>query len=221
MRRAGVALLALVLLGSGAWARELQGLVAHKAALVSGLRAHVSAKHAHISAALAQLSGGALTPAAVPAQCLSAAQAASAAGGFSVLLAAAEVHWWWGGGWRVAGGSAWPLPCPQPLLTLPPACRPLPLPRSQAAGLAGALSNPALQATVFAPTDDAFALALAQLGVTPEQLLAQPDLLAAVRCGAGVCGWGVTASRAGSASTHACTNLLPLPPPAPPAHRRF
>lgn len=64
--------------------------------------------------------------------------------------------------------------CPAPSLPSPP------LPPSQAAGLSGALSNPALQATVFAPTNDAFAKALARLGISASQLLARPDLVAAV-----------------------------------------
>ncbi|EFN52408.1 hypothetical protein CHLNCDRAFT_138882 [Chlorella variabilis] len=49
-----------------------------------------------------------------------------------------------------------------------------------AAGLAPALSDRSLQATVFAPTDEAFATALEALDVTPAQLLAQPELLQAI-----------------------------------------
>jgi uncharacterized surface protein with fasciclin (FAS1) repeats len=55
----------------------------------------------------------------------------------------------------------------------------------QAAGLAPALSDRSLQATVFAPTDAAFATALDTLDVTPAQLLPQPELLQAV---SGACG---------------------------------
>ena len=47
--------------------------------------------------------------------------------------------------------------------------------------MAGALSDRSLQATVFAPTDDAFALALAELDLSAEQVLAQPALLQKVR----------------------------------------
>ena len=51
---------------------------------------------------------------------------------------------------------------------------------AQAAGLAPALSNAGLQATVFAPTNAAFAALLQALGVTPAQLLANTNLLASV-----------------------------------------
>ncbi len=54
-------------------------------------------------------------------------------------------------------------------------------PALQAAGLAPALSDRSLQATVFAPTDAAFADALAALDVSAQELAAQPALLAAVR----------------------------------------
>jgi Fasciclin domain len=46
----------------------------------------------------------------------------------------------------------------------------------QAAGLAGTLSNSSLTATIFAPTDTAFAALATKLGLTPSQLLASPDL---------------------------------------------
>lgn len=46
------------------------------------------------------------------------------------------------------------------------------------AGLVEALSDPAAEYTVFAPTDAAFEDALAALGVTAEELLANPDLAA-------------------------------------------
>ena len=48
-----------------------------------------------------------------------------------------------------------------------------------AADLAGTLSGPG-PFTVFAPTNDAFAALLAELGVTKDQLLADKDLLTAV-----------------------------------------
>ncbi|KAL4424744.1 hypothetical protein ABPG77_000087 [Micractinium sp. CCAP 211/92] len=51
---------------------------------------------------------------------------------------------------------------------------------AQAAGLAPALSDRSLQATVFAPTDAAFADALAALDVSAQELAAQPALLAAI-----------------------------------------
>ncbi len=71
----------------------------------------------------------------------------------------------------------------KPSLTRSPCFRPA----LQAAGLAPALSDRSLQATVFAPTDAAFADALAALDVSAQELAAQPALLAAVR---GL-GWGV------------------------------
>lgn len=46
------------------------------------------------------------------------------------------------------------------------------------AGLVEALSDPAAEYTVFAPTDAAFEAALAELGITAEELLANPDLTA-------------------------------------------
>ena len=46
----------------------------------------------------------------------------------------------------------------------------------EAAGLVDALNNPGDELTVFAPTDEAFANLLADLGVTAEELLANPDL---------------------------------------------
>lgn len=46
----------------------------------------------------------------------------------------------------------------------------------QAAGLVDALTNPSAEFTVFAPTNDAFADLLADLGVTKAELLADPDL---------------------------------------------
>jgi transforming growth factor-beta-induced protein len=49
----------------------------------------------------------------------------------------------------------------------------------QAAGLVDTLSGPG-PFTVFAPTDDAFAKALVALDMTPEELLADTDLLTAV-----------------------------------------
>ncbi|PSC67952.1 Nex18 symbiotically induced [Micractinium conductrix] len=51
---------------------------------------------------------------------------------------------------------------------------------AQAAGLAPALSDRSLQATVFAPTDKAFKDILKALGVTAAELLSKPDLLAAI-----------------------------------------
>ena len=45
-----------------------------------------------------------------------------------------------------------------------------------AADLVDALNTPGDELTVFAPTDDAFGKLLADLGVTPEELLADPDL---------------------------------------------
>ena len=48
----------------------------------------------------------------------------------------------------------------------------------EAAGLVDALNNPGDEFTVFAPTDEAFGKLLADLGVTPEELLANPDLAA-------------------------------------------
>ncbi|MCW5633763.1 MAG: fasciclin domain-containing protein [Rubrivivax sp.] len=44
------------------------------------------------------------------------------------------------------------------------------------AGLVPALSSPTASLTVFAPTDDAFAAALAELSLSKAQLLASPDL---------------------------------------------
>lgn len=52
---------------------------------------------------------------------------------------------------------------------------------TQAAGLLATLSDPTLAATVFAPTNAAFALALASSGLTPAQLLANTTILAEVR----------------------------------------
>jgi uncharacterized surface protein with fasciclin (FAS1) repeats len=46
----------------------------------------------------------------------------------------------------------------------------------EAAGLVDALNTPGDEFTVFAPTDEAFGKLLADLGVTPEELLASPDL---------------------------------------------
>ncbi|PRW20481.1 Nex18 symbiotically induced [Chlorella sorokiniana] len=48
---------------------------------------------------------------------------------------------------------------------------------AQAAGLGAALSDRSLRATLFAPTDRAFALLLADLDMSAEQLLARPELL--------------------------------------------
>lgn len=50
----------------------------------------------------------------------------------------------------------------------------------QAAGLVDALSNPDASLTVFAPTNAAFDAALASLGMTAEELLANTDLLTSV-----------------------------------------
>lgn len=58
---------------------------------------------------------------------------------------------------------------------------PLPPPSSQAAGLVDALAAPAAPLTVFAPTNDAFAAALAALNFTAEELLGNTELLTAVR----------------------------------------
>lgn len=68
-------------------------------------------------------------------------------------------------------------PCSALLSRLPHAPNHPATPHAQAAGLAGALSDRSLQATVFAPTDDAFALLLAQLDLTAADLLKQPALL--------------------------------------------
>ena len=46
----------------------------------------------------------------------------------------------------------------------------------EAAGLTDALSDPNASLTVFAPTDEAFEAAIAELGTTPEDLLAREDL---------------------------------------------
>lgn len=46
----------------------------------------------------------------------------------------------------------------------------------QAAGLVDAVADPTAQLTVFAPTDDAFAALLDELGVTAEELLADEGL---------------------------------------------
>ncbi|KAL4422578.1 hypothetical protein ABPG75_008775 [Micractinium tetrahymenae] len=137
MRRSGLSLLLLALLLGSACAQD--------AAMVSGMRAKflmkhpLLAKHMAPPTAVSGAPGAAVTPTAVPAQCLSVAEVAQQAGSFSALLTAA-----------------------------------------QAAGLAPALADRSLQATVFAPTDEAFAAALQGLGLTAQQLLAQPALLAAV-----------------------------------------
>lgn len=59
----------------------------------------------------------------------------------------------------------------------------------QAAGLVDVLDTTSSEITVFAPTDDAFAALAAVLHMTPEQLLAESDLLSVVR-------------------THVCTTYL-------------
>ncbi|PSC71916.1 Nex18 symbiotically induced [Micractinium conductrix] len=51
---------------------------------------------------------------------------------------------------------------------------------AEAAGLAPALGDKSLQATVFAPTDEAFEEILQALGITAADLLSKPDLLAAI-----------------------------------------
>lgn len=140
MRRSSLTLLALaLLLGSHAASANM--------ASVSGMRAKLFKKHPLLAQhmmppappAVSGAPGSALTPTAVPAQCLSVAEVATSAGMFGTLLAAAE-----------------------------------------AAGLAPVLSDRSLQATIFAPTDDAFLAALETLDLTAEELLAQPDLLGAV-----------------------------------------
>lgn len=143
------------------------------------------------------------TPTAVPAQCLSAADVLTQAGNFSVLLAAAQVGVGVGG-WLV---DLWRLACLPSVVCLlalwallacvalrtARECSPcLPSPTSlqppdQAAGLGAALSDRSLRATLFAPTDRAFALLLADLDVSAEDLLARPELLQKVRLGG--CGW--------------------------------
>jgi uncharacterized surface protein with fasciclin (FAS1) repeats len=50
----------------------------------------------------------------------------------------------------------------------------------EAAGLQGALSDPAATLTVFAPTNEAFDAALASLDVTAEELLADKETLTAI-----------------------------------------
>lgn len=51
----------------------------------------------------------------------------------------------------------------------------------QAAGLVDVLDTTSSKITVFAPTDDAFAALADVLHMTPEQLLAESDLLSVVR----------------------------------------
>lgn len=174
------------------------------AALVSGVRAKFLRKHPHLAkhlvppSAVSAAPGSAVTPTAVPVQCLSVAELAIQAGNFTTLLAAAQVK------------SGWALLCRAVLLlllllrstnlptrlalplTAATRCLPPHLPLLQAAGLAAALSDRSLKATVFAPTDAAFAAALEALGVTAEELLAQPELLAAVSRGVGLQGRGLS-----------------------------
>lgn len=50
----------------------------------------------------------------------------------------------------------------------------------QAAGLVDALSDPDAELTVFAPTNEAFEAALAELGITADELLADTELLTAI-----------------------------------------
>ncbi|KAI3430298.1 hypothetical protein D9Q98_004894 [Chlorella vulgaris] len=51
---------------------------------------------------------------------------------------------------------------------------------AQAAGLSSALSDRSLKATVFAPSDEAFEAALADLGMTSAQLLVDTEMLQAI-----------------------------------------
>ena len=54
---------------------------------------------------------------------------------------------------------------------------------AQSAGLINELSDPAVQLTVFAPTNTAFETALAALGLSAEQLLAdKPTLTSILSC---------------------------------------
>ena len=79
------------------------------------------------------------------------------------------------------------LPPPPPDATWHRRLSPPPLPpfHVQAAGLDGALSDPSLQGTLFAPTDAAFAQLLAALKLKPEELLANTELLTKVGLGLG------------------------------------
>ncbi len=142
------------------------------------------------------------TPTAVPAQCLSAADVLTQAGNFSVLLAAAQVGVGVGGWlvdlWRLARlpsvvcllarcGALLACVALRTASECSPCLPHLYPPPHQAAGLGAALSDRSLRATLFAPTDRAFALLLADLDVSAEDLLARPELLQKVRLGG--CGW--------------------------------
>lgn len=63
--------------------------------------------------------------------------------------------------------------CPHAL----PPCRPPTHPPTQAADLVEELAEPEVPLTVFAPTNDAFATALAALNLTAEELLGNTELL--------------------------------------------
>ena len=90
MRRSGLSLLLLAMLLGSACAQD--------AAMVSGMRAKFLMKHPLLAkhhmappVAVSGAPGAAVTPTAVPAQCLSVAEVAQQAGSFSSLLAAAQV----------------------------------------------------------------------------------------------------------------------------------
>ena len=59
----------------------------------------------------------------------------------------------------------------------------------QAAGLVDVLDTTSSEITVFAPTDDAFAALADALHLTPEELLAESNLLSVVRVRSDFCIW--------------------------------
>ena len=125
-------------------------------------------------------------------------------------------------------GGPTALPAPASLATSPPPSFP-PYPQSQAAGLAGALSEPPpSRPPCLLPPTPRSPLLLAQLDVSAEQLLKQQALLQKVRNGGRVAVMGWWGGTTGGEERGACHPLHPAPPtplchpistPPPPLNR--
>ncbi|KAL4854803.1 hypothetical protein ACK3TF_004502 [Chlorella vulgaris] len=186
-QRAALALLLCALLG-GASAAELGDRMAatvdgikqvHEAkvsgaravheAMVSGARAvheqKVSLLRSQLSAKAAKLSGSAATTASTSASASTTVTAMSTPTAIPAnCLSVAEVA-------QKAGTFTTLLAAAQASLAAAGLC---------AAGLSSALSDRSLKATVFAPSDEAFEAALADLGMTSAQLLVDTEMLQAI-----------------------------------------